>query len=67
MCFQVGVYGYGLQHDAPAQVRLPFASANRLYKTIREQFGSIVFCRRYLDRLGLERYLAGVSFPVFHI
>ncbi|TQN70406.1 Methionine aminopeptidase 2-1 [Colletotrichum shisoi] len=57
----VGVYGYGLQHDAPAQVRLPFASANRLYKTIREQFGSIVFCRRYLDRLGLERYLAGLN------
>ncbi|OBR07318.1 Methionine aminopeptidase 2 [Colletotrichum higginsianum IMI 349063] len=57
----VGVYGYGLQHDAPAQVRLPFASANRLYKTIREQFGSIVFCRRYLGRLGLARYLAGLN------
>ncbi|GKT67956.1 methionine aminopeptidase [Colletotrichum tofieldiae] len=56
-----GVYGYGLQHDAPAQVRLPFASANRLYKTIKEQFGSIVFCRRYLDRLGLDRYLAGLN------
>ncbi|KAK2056687.1 methionine aminopeptidase 2-like protein [Colletotrichum caudatum] len=62
----VGVYGYGLRDDAPAQVRLPFASANRLYKTIKEQFGSIVFCRRYLDRLGLDRYLAGLSCLVSH-
>jgi methionyl aminopeptidase len=62
----VGIYGYGLPYNAPKQVSLPFASANRLYKTIKEQFGSIVFCRRYLDRLGLDRYLAGVSlqYPV---
>ncbi|KAF5005979.1 hypothetical protein FDECE_7605 [Fusarium decemcellulare] len=57
----VGTYGYGLQYDGPSQVRLPFASANRLHKTIREQFGTIVFCRRYLERLGLERYLAGLN------
>ncbi|EFQ28992.1 methionine aminopeptidase [Colletotrichum graminicola M1.001] len=62
----IGVYGYGLLHDAPAQVRLPFASANRLCKTIKEQFGSIVFCRRYLDRLGLDRYLAGLNCLVSH-
>ncbi|KAJ0297349.1 hypothetical protein COL516b_010766 [Colletotrichum fioriniae] len=54
-----GIYGYKLDFNAPAQVKLPFASANRLYKTIKEQFGSIVFCRRYLDRLGMDRYLAG--------
>lgn len=58
---KVGIYGYGLQHDAPKQVKLPFATANKLHKVIREQFGTIVFCRRYLDRLGLDRYLAGVS------
>ncbi|OHE97911.1 methionine aminopeptidase [Colletotrichum orchidophilum] len=57
----VGIYGYKLGYNAPAQIKLPFASANRLYKTIREQFGSIVFCRRYLDRLGLDRYLAGLK------
>ncbi|KAK0374349.1 methionine aminopeptidase [Colletotrichum limetticola] len=57
----VGIYGYKLDYDAPAQVKLPFVSANRLYKTIKEQFGSIVFCRRYLDRLGLDRYLAGLK------
>ncbi len=40
---------------------LPLASAWRLHKTIRENFGTLVFCRRYLDRLGVDSYLAGVS------
>ncbi|KAF4907054.1 Methionine aminopeptidase 2-1 [Colletotrichum fructicola] len=57
----VGVYGYGLRDDAPKHVNLPFASANKLYKVIREQFGTLVFCRRYLKRLGVERYLAGLN------
>jgi methionyl aminopeptidase len=57
----VGIYGYGLNTDISKQVSLPFASANRLYKVIRENFGTIVWCRRYLDRLGQDRYLAGVS------
>ncbi|OLN88181.1 Methionine aminopeptidase 2-1 [Colletotrichum chlorophyti] len=57
----IGIYGYGLQHNAAGQVNLPFASANRLYKVIKEQFGTLVFCRRYLDRLGLDRYLAGMN------
>ncbi|KAK5467667.1 hypothetical protein LTS15_000640 [Exophiala xenobiotica] len=57
----VGIYGYGLKHDAPLAVSLPLASARRLHKTIRENFGTLVFCRRYLDRLGLERYLAGMN------
>ncbi|KAJ3961154.1 hypothetical protein N0V92_002128 [Colletotrichum tropicale] len=57
----VGVYGYGLRDDAPKHVNLPFASANKLYKVIREQFGTLVFCRRYLERLGVERYLAGLN------
>jgi methionyl aminopeptidase len=58
---QVGVYGYGLNRNAPLTASLPLASARRLHKTIRENFGTIVFCRRYLDRLGVDRYLAGVS------
>jgi methionyl aminopeptidase len=58
---QVGVYGYKLLHDAPLTTSLPLASARRLHKIIRENFGTIVFCRRYLERLGVERYLAGVS------
>lgn len=58
---QTGIYGYGLSHDAPKSVSLPLTSANRLYSTIKENFGSLVFCRRYLERLGCQRYLAGVS------
>ena len=57
----VGIYGYGLNHDAPLAVSLPLASAKRLHKTIRENFSTVVFCRRYLERLGVESYLAGVS------
>ncbi|KAF6810818.1 methionine aminopeptidase [Colletotrichum musicola] len=59
-----GVYGYVLNDDAPLTPSLPLASSKRLLKTIRENFGSIVFCRRYLDRLGLERYLAGMNYLV---
>ncbi|KAH6867397.1 peptidase M24, structural domain-containing protein [Thelonectria olida] len=62
----VGIYGYGLRDDAPSQVALPFASAKRLHKVIKEQFGTLVFCRRYLERLGLERYLAGLNCLVTH-
>jgi methionyl aminopeptidase len=61
---QVGVYGYGLNHNAPLNVPVSLASAKRLHKTIRENFGTIVFCRRYLERLGVEKYLAGVSFLI---
>jgi methionyl aminopeptidase len=57
----VGVYGYGLNHDAPLRVPVPMSSAKRLHKTIRENFGTIVFCRRYLERLNVEKYLAGMN------
>ncbi|KAL3476776.1 peptidase M24, structural domain-containing protein [Aspergillus californicus] len=62
----VGVYGYGKSYEAPAHVSLPLASARSLLKTINENFGTIVFCRRYLDRLGLQRYLAGMNTLVSH-
>ncbi|KAL4916068.1 peptidase M24, structural domain-containing protein [Aspergillus aurantiobrunneus] len=62
----IGVYGYGKSYDAPSHVSLPLASARSLYKTINENFGTIVFCRRYLDRLGLQRYLAGMNSLVQH-
>ncbi|KKK14759.1 hypothetical protein ARAM_006548 [Aspergillus rambellii] len=57
----VGVYGYGKTHDAPSPASLSLASARSLYKTINENFGTIVFCRRDLDRLGIQRYLAGMN------
>jgi len=28
---------------------------------MQQQFGTVVFCRRYLERLGVERYLAGLN------
>lgn len=58
---QPGVYGYGKDPYAPKKVISPLASARSLNKTINENFGSLVFCRRYLERLGVGRYLAGVS------
>lgn len=58
---QVGIYGYGLSYSAPSNPPLTLSTAKRLHKTIRENFGTIVFCRRYLERLGVEKYLAGVS------
>ncbi|KAK4127272.1 peptidase M24A, methionine aminopeptidase [Parathielavia appendiculata] len=57
----VGVYGYGLNHDAPLRVPVPLSSAKGLHKTIRENFGTLVFCRRYLERLGVDKYLAGMN------
>ena len=57
---QVGVYGYGRNEDtSSANVRL--SSAKSLLKTIDANFGSLVFCRRYLERLGVKNYHLGVS------
>ncbi|KAL1868392.1 hypothetical protein Plec18167_008318 [Paecilomyces lecythidis] len=56
-----GVYGYGKDLYAPKRVTSSLSSARSLYQKINENFGTIVFCRRYLERLGVERYLAGVS------
>lgn len=58
---QPGVYGYGRDPFGPKRVTSPLASARSLYKTINDNFGTLVFSRRYLERLGVERYLAGVS------
>ncbi|OJJ49112.1 hypothetical protein ASPZODRAFT_23385 [Penicilliopsis zonata CBS 506.65] len=60
-----GVYGYGLNHDV-THTHLNLSSARSLLKTVKENFGGIVFCRRYLDRLGLDRYLLGLNSLVNH-
>jgi methionyl aminopeptidase len=57
---QPGVYGYGKDPHAPKKITSHLASARSLYQKINENFGTLVFCRRYLERLGVERYLAGV-------
>lgn len=54
---------YALCSDPP-KVDLRLASAQSLLRTIKKNFGTIPFCRRYLDRIGQEKYLLGVWQPV---
>lgn len=50
-----GIYGYGRnEHVSPRGLHQ--ASARSLLKTIDENFGTIVFARRYLERLGVKSY-----------
>lgn len=40
---------------------LRLQSAKKVLNTINREFGSLPFCRRYLDRVGEQNYLLGVS------
>ena len=51
---------YALRSDAP-NVPLRVSSARSLLNVIRKNFGTIPWCRRYLDRLGQEKYLLGLN------
>jgi methionyl aminopeptidase len=51
---------YAKVADAP-KVALRVASAKTLLRTIDKNFGTLPFCRRYLDRLGHEKYLLGLN------
>lgn len=53
---------YAKKADAPS-VALRVSSARSLLNTINKNFGTLPFCRRYLDRLGHDKYLLGVRFP----
>nr|KMM64708.1 methionine aminopeptidase 2 [Coccidioides posadasii RMSCC 3488] len=55
----VGVYGYGCNEHASA-TGLRHASAKSLLKTIHENFGTLVFSRRYLERIGVKNYHLGM-------
>jgi methionyl aminopeptidase len=55
----VGVYGYGRQENVSA-AGLHHASARSLLKTIDEHFGTLVFSRRYLERIGAKNYHLGM-------
>ncbi|PVF98634.1 peptidase M24A methionine aminopeptidase [Serendipita vermifera] len=46
--------------DAP-NIPLRLTSAKSLLKTITNNFGTLPFCRRYLDRLGESKYLLGLN------
>lgn len=61
----VGVYGYGRNEDVSA-AGLHHASARALLKTIDENFGSIVFSRRSLERAGARNYHLGMRTLVAH-
>lgn len=47
--------------DNAPKVALRVDSAKRLLKSIDKNFGTLPFCRRYLDRLGHEKYLLGLN------
>ncbi|PKS09831.1 hypothetical protein jhhlp_004454 [Lomentospora prolificans] len=51
---------YALRGEPP-KVNLRLSSAKSLLSTIKKNFGTIPFCRRYLDRLGQEKYLLGLN------
>ncbi|OTB09233.1 hypothetical protein M426DRAFT_7246 [Hypoxylon sp. CI-4A] len=50
---------YALRRDAPKADLL--SSAKSLLSVIRKNFGTVPFCRRYLDRIGQEKYLLGLN------
>lgn len=55
-----GVYGYGRNEGVDTSgVRI--ASAKTLLKTIDENFGTLVFSRRYLEHLGVRNYHLGMK------
>ena len=56
----VGVYGYGRNEHASA-ASLHHASAKSLLKKIDENFGTLVFSRRYLERIGVKNYHLGMK------
>ncbi|GAB0496296.1 hypothetical protein MMPV_007608 [Pyropia vietnamensis] len=52
---------YMLRDDAPRRVPLRLPRARSLLATIEREFGTLAFCRRYLDRLGERRYALGLK------
>ncbi|KAK0702360.1 methionine type metalloexopeptidase [Lasiosphaeris hirsuta] len=51
---------YAKRRDAP-NTTLHLSSAKSLLSVIDKNFGTLPFCRRYLDRLGQEKYLLGLN------
>ena len=54
-----GIYGYGRNEHVSA-AGLHHASAKSLLKTIDENFGTLVFSRRYLEHMGVKNYHLGM-------
>jgi methionyl aminopeptidase len=51
---------YAKRADAP-KVALRVSSAKTLLASITKNFGTLPFCRRYLDRMGHDKYLLGLN------
>ncbi|KAK7532490.1 methionine aminopeptidase 2-like protein [Phyllosticta citribraziliensis] len=51
---------YARRVDAP-KIPLRVSSAKALLNSINKNFGTLPFCRRYLDRLGHDKYLLGLN------
>lgn len=51
---------YAKNLDAPS-VPLRLQSAKNLLAVINKNFGTLPFCRRYLDRIGQDKYLLGLN------
>ncbi|KAF2999346.1 hypothetical protein E8E13_005693 [Curvularia kusanoi] len=56
----IGVYGYGRNENVSAR-GLHHTSAKSLLKLIDENFDTLVFSRRYLERLGAKNYHLGMK------
>lgn len=54
-------YAKTLEDSKAAASGLRVQSARALLKTIDKNFGTLPFCRRYLDRLGCDKYLLGLN------
>jgi methionyl aminopeptidase len=61
----VGVYGYG-RNEGVSAAGVHLASAKALLKTIDANFGTLVFARRYLERLGAKNYHLSMRTLVSH-
>jgi len=48
---------YAKVFDAPSNPPLKLTMAKSLFKTINKNFGTLPFCRRYLDRIGETKHL----------
>jgi methionyl aminopeptidase len=52
---------YALTPEQPTNYTLRHQSAKNLLKSIHNNFGTLPFCRRYLEHVGEKNYLLGVS------
>lgn len=52
---------YARKPNYDSSIPLRVSSARSLLYTINKEFGGLPFCRRYLDRVGLENYTLGLK------